>query len=87
MNIQLPILGGHVLMGTDAPESTGFKMIKGNNVNINLQPDTLEEAQRLFDELSKGGKVETPLQKMFWGDYFASFSDKFGIYWIIICSG
>jgi len=30
MHIELPILGGHVLMGTDAPESMGFKVNFGN---------------------------------------------------------
>ncbi|HMY68421.1 MAG TPA: hypothetical protein PL163_17360, partial [Leptospiraceae bacterium] len=40
MHIELPILGGHVIMGTDAPESMGFKLNQGNNVYINLEPDT-----------------------------------------------
>src|SRR4051794_580030 len=48
MHIQLPIIGGHVLMGTDAPESMGFKVNAGNNVYIMLQPDTRAETERLF---------------------------------------
>src|SRR5678815_898926 len=40
MHVALPILGGHLLMGTDAPESMGFKVIKGNNVYISLHPDS-----------------------------------------------
>src|SRR3989344_3608906 len=52
MHIELPILGGHVLMGTDAPESMGFKVVPGNNVHISLEPDTREEADRLFAALS-----------------------------------
>lgn len=83
MNVQLPILGGHVLMGTDAPESMGFKLNQGNNVYINLQPDSKEEADRLFKELSEGGEVEMPMQDMFWGDYFGSFKDKYGTAWMI----
>lgn len=86
MHIALPTLGGHVLMGTDAPESMGFQCKGGNNVYINLEPDTREEADRLFQGLSEGGKVETPLQDMFWGAYFASFTDKFGIHWMINCA-
>ena len=39
MHIELPITGGHVLMGTDAPEEMGFKINFGNNVHINLEPD------------------------------------------------
>lgn len=58
MNVALPILGGHVLMGTDAPESMGFQVTKGNNVYITLHPDTRQETERLFKVLSEGGKVE-----------------------------
>jgi PhnB protein len=86
INVQLPILGGHVLMGTDAPESMGFKVNQGNNVYICLQPDTRAESDKLFAALSAGGNVEMPLEEQFWGDYFGSFVDKFGIYWMINCS-
>ncbi len=84
MHVELPILGGsHSLMGTDAPESMGFTIITSNNIAINLMPDAKTEAERLFTELSGGGEIEMPLQKMFWGDYFASFSDKYSIRWMI----
>ncbi len=86
MHVELPILGGHVLMGTDAPESMGFSLQPGNNVFMNLEPDTLEEASRLFSALSEGGKVEMPLQKMFWGDHFGSLTDKFGMKWMVNCA-
>lgn len=86
MHIQLSILGGHVLHGTDAPESMGFKLIKGNNVYINLEPDTRTEADVLFADLAFGGKVEMEMQEMFWGDYFGSLTDQFGLHWMINCS-
>lgn len=85
MHIELVLLGGHVIMGTDAPESMGFKLVQGSNVHINLQPDTRAEAERLFNGLSAGGKVEMPLQDMFWGAYFGSFKDKFGTHWMVNC--
>lgn len=85
MHIELPILGGHMLMGSDAPESHGFKLNFGNNVYINLQTDTREETRRLFNALSEGGKVEMELQDMFWGDYFGSCVDKFGVNWMLNC--
>ena len=85
MHIALPTLGEHVLMGSDSPGSMGFKCTPGNNVHINLEPDTREEADSLFIALSAGGKVEMPIQDMFWGAYFGSFSDKFGIHWMINC--
>jgi PhnB protein len=86
MHIELRILGTHSLMGTDAPESMGFKVNFGNNVNINLQPDTREETKRLFDALSSGGKVTMELQEMFWGDYFGTCIDQFGVLWMFNCS-
>lgn len=86
MHVVLPILGGHNLMGTDAPESMGFKVTFGNNVYINLEPDTRVETKRLFNLLSAGGKVEMELQEMFWGDYYGSCKDKFGVEWMFNCA-
>lgn len=86
LHIALPTLGDHVLMGSDAPESMGFHYKPGNNVYINLEPDTRAEADRLFNELSAGGKIEMPIQDMFWGAYFGSFTDKFGVQWMVNCA-
>ncbi|HEY0010928.1 MAG TPA: VOC family protein [Candidatus Paceibacterota bacterium] len=86
MHVALPILGGHVLMGTDAPESMGFNVTFGNNVYLNLEPDTRAETDRLFAQLSEGGTVEMPLQEMFWGDYFGSCKDKYGVQWMFNCT-
>lgn len=85
MHVALPILGGHVLMGTDSPESTGFMLNQGNNIYINLEPDTRAETDRLFAALSQGGKAEMPLQDMFWGSYWGCVTDKFGIHWMFNC--
>ncbi len=86
MHIALPILGGHMLMGTDAPESMGFKVNFGNNIYINLEPDTRAETDELFKALSNGGKIEMKLQEMFWGDYFGSLTDKYGVQWMFNCA-
>lgn len=82
MHVALPILDGHLLMGTDAPETMGFTVSYGNNVHISLQPDSKEEAKRLFDALSAGGKVTMPLQDMFWGAYYGSCTDKYNVQWM-----
>jgi PhnB protein len=83
MHVDLPILGGHALMGTDAPESMGFTVVAGNN----LEPDTRAETDRLFAALAEGGKVEMPLAEMFWGGYFGSLEDRFGTRWMFNCQG
>ncbi|NLJ43155.1 MAG: VOC family protein [Bacteroidales bacterium] len=87
MHVSLPILGGSsVLMGSDAPASMGFNVRFGNNVYINLQPETRYETQRLFTALANGGKVEMELQDMFWGDYYGALTDKYGVQWMFNCS-
>jgi PhnB protein len=86
MHIELPILGGHRLLGTDAPSSMGFTVQFGNNSFINLEPDTRQEADMLFAGLSAGGKVEMAMQEMFWGGYFGSLTDKYGVQWMINCA-
>ena len=85
IHVALPITGGHMLMGTDAPETMGFKLNFGNNVHINLQIDTRDETRNLFKALSAGGVVSMDLQDMFWGDYFGSCTDKFGVQWMFNC--
>ena len=87
MHIELATIGGHSIMGTDAPESMGFHVNFGNNVHINLEPDTKAETKKLFDVLSKGGKISMDLQDMFWGAYFGSCTDKFGVQWMFNCTG
>ncbi|UXX78678.1 SRPBCC domain-containing protein [Reichenbachiella carrageenanivorans] len=82
LHVELPILGGHVLMATDAPKEMGFTLNQGNNMHICLEPDTREETQRLFDELSKDGNITMPLQDMFFGAFFGECSDKYGINWM-----
>ncbi len=86
MHVSLRIPGDHRLMGSDAPESMSFRVSAGNNVYITLSPDTRTETKRLFSELSEGGKVEQELQDMFWGDYYGSCQDKFGVQWMFNCA-
>jgi PhnB protein len=86
MHVELPILGGHVLMGTDAPDSMGFEVTPGNNVYINLEPDTRAETDRLFAALGKNGTIEMALADMFWGAYFGSLTDQFGVRWMFNCA-
>ena len=86
MHVELPILAGHVLMGSDAPESMGFKLTPGNNSYIMLEPDTRTDTDRLFKALSEGGRIEMPLQEMFWGGYYGSLVDRYGVAWMFNCS-
>ncbi|MCB9261042.1 MAG: SRPBCC domain-containing protein [Flavobacteriales bacterium] len=83
LHVELPIIEGFVLMGTDAPKEMGFNLNIGNNMHICIEPESREEATRLFEELSADGKITMPLADMFFGAYFGEFQDKYGINWMI----
>ena len=83
MHISLPIGKNTLLMGSDIIPAMGQVLRVGNNNYISLHPESREEADRLFNGLSAGGEVEMPMEDQFWGDYYGSFIDKFGIGWMI----
>lgn len=77
-------LGGQVLMGADvAPDCyeqpTGF--------SLSLQMKSTADAERIFGELAKGGRVVLPLEKTFWAVLFGMVVDRFGVPWLINCEG
>jgi PhnB protein len=84
MNIQLPILNGHVLMATDLIASLGHQLNVGNNVTISLDLDSAEEAERIYAELMTDSPENSgPLARMPWGALWGSCQDKYGIRWMI----
>src|SRR4051794_5816334 len=83
MHISLPLGDGNILMATDALESMGHPLTEGNNFYICISAESKEEADRLFNGLADGGKVEMALQDTFWGAYYGSLTDKFGIRWMV----
>jgi PhnB protein len=85
MHIELPILGGHVLMATDMLASQGHDLRYGNNVTINLELDDRAETERLFAALSEGGSDVFELQDMPWA-YWGTCADRFGVRWMFNCS-
>jgi PhnB protein len=80
-HVELPILAGHVLMGTDMLESMGHAVRVGNNTTINLEPDTLDETRRLYDALSDGSTEAAPLSEMPWG-WWGTCLDRYGVRWM-----
>jgi PhnB protein len=77
----LPILGGHVVMATDMVQSMGQQVKVGNNTTINLEPDSREETDRLYNALADGGSESTGMQDMPWG-YWGCTLDRYGIRWM-----
>ncbi|NYE27099.1 PhnB protein [Rhodanobacter sp. K2T2] len=44
------------------------------------------QTELLFNRLSEGGNVTTPLAVQPWGDYYGKFTDKFGVQWMLNCT-
>ena len=86
-HIAMPLGGGNMLMGTDTIEAFGRKAVMGTNFYITLEPESAEEAQRVFEQLAAGGKVEMPLQATEWAEKYGSCVDQFGVQWMVSYSG
>jgi PhnB protein len=83
MHVSLPVGKGNMLMATDALDSIGHTLTRGNNIYLSLEAESKEEADKLFNGLSAGGKVTMPLADAFWGAYFGMLTDRFGIQWMV----
>ena len=82
MHIALPI-GKTILMANDVPESMGKTNENENRSKIVISAESKEEADKLFNGLSKGGQIEMPISNSPWGPYFGMFRDKYGIEWMV----
>jgi PhnB protein len=82
MHIALPI-GKNILMGNDIPEAMGRVNENENRSKISISAESKEEADKLFNGLSAGGKIEMPIADSPWGSYFGMFRDKYGIEWMV----
>ena len=80
MHVSYPI-GSSVLMGSDIPTNFGPPMERGSNFAISYSAKSREEADDLFAKISESGAVTMPLGDQFWGGYFGSCTDRFGINW------
>lgn len=83
MHIVLPISNETMLMGGDGGEGWTDRHITGNNFSVSISTDSKENADEIFNGLSKGGKVNMPMTSTFWGDYFGMLTDKFGVNWMV----
>ena len=77
-------IGDAVLMGADVSPQH-YQEPKGFSLSLHIKSTT--EAERIFRELSNGGRVVMPLEKTFWAERFGMLVDRFGIPWLINCEG
>jgi PhnB protein len=86
-HVSLPLGSSGMLMASDILPSAGHTLTVGNNFYVSLHPDSAAEAQRIHDGLSAGGKVEMPLGPTPWAERFSSFTDRFGVQWMVNYAG
>jgi PhnB protein len=77
-------VGDRVLMGGDvAPDR--YEEPKGFSMSLHIK--STADAERVFHELAKGGRVVMTLEKTHWAALFGMLVDRFGIPWLINCEG
>jgi PhnB protein len=83
IHISLQVSPAISIMASDMMGPAEDDLLPGNNYHICLHTESESETQKIFDGLSKEGRIEMPLNKTFWGAYFGMCSDKFGIRWMV----
>jgi PhnB protein len=83
MHIALPIGKSNLLMGSDVLDIMGQVTENDNRNTISISTESREEADKLFNGLSEGGRIEMPIVDGPLGSYFGMFADKFGIEWMV----
>ena len=83
MHVGLALPDGQMIMASDTMQGMGPQHVAGNNISISVHPDSRAEADRVFNALAEGGTVTMPIADQFWGDYFGSVTDRFGINWMV----
>jgi len=73
--------GPITIMASDTHPS--MKLTVGNNVHMSISGGDRAGLTKMFNELAKGGKVDMPLAKQFWGDAYGQVTDKFGVHWML----
>lgn len=83
MHVGLQLPDGQLIMASDTLPGMGPERVVGTNFSISVHPHSRDEADRVFAALAEGGQVTMPLADQFWGDYYGSLTDRFGVQWMV----
>ena len=83
MHVGLQLPDGQMLMASDRLEGMGPPRVEGNNISLSVHPESRADADRIFNGLAEGGSVTMPIADQFWGDYYGSLTDRFGVNWMV----
>lgn len=74
-------IGDTTVMGSDG-HCSGSPGFEGFSLAVSV--DSVPEAERRFNTLADGGKVQMPLEKTFFSPCFGMVADRFGVGWMVI---
>jgi len=79
-NVHL-VVGGASIMGSDAMENPEGQA----TTSVNIEVESVEEAERVFAAMSEGGQVRMPLGQTAWSPRFGMVDDRYGQPWMVNC--
>jgi len=71
-------VGAAVLMAADGPGDG-----KRGGTTINVEVDSVEEAERVFAALADGGEIRMPIAETFWAHRWGMLVDRHGKPWMV----
>jgi PhnB protein len=74
-------IGETVIMASDG-RATGSPRFEGFALSLTVKTEA--EADKAFNALANGGKIEMPLAKTFFSARFGMVEDKFGVFWMVL---
>ena len=80
LHATLSLPGGRTIQGSDAP---GGRYNKPAGFAVSITLDTVEDAHRVFKELTKGGVETMAMQETFWAKAFGMATDRFSVPWMV----
>ncbi|MFT3754563.1 MAG: VOC family protein [Pseudoxanthomonas sp.] len=80
-NIHLQV-GDASIMGADGVENPDGQA----TTSVNIEVDSIAEAERVFAAMSAGGNVRMPLGETAWSPRFGMFDDRYGQPWMVNCT-
>lgn len=83
MHMSLQLTEHVCLMGADTSEAFDCRTKFGDNITITICTLNEEQTRQIYKALSEGGEITMPLEKTFWADLYATFTDKFGVCWAL----
>lgn len=85
MHASLQTEAGYTIFASDTPP--GMQSTPGTSITVSISGDETERLRGYWAGLTEGGTIEMPLELQMWGDEYGSFTDRFGIPWMVNIAG